>query len=59
MHTPRLRVDEAGQGIDIGRFELGQLAVFDDEVDDRVGAAQLFEYRGLGGVAPAGFAGGR
>ena len=39
VHASRLRDDVPRQGVDVGRLELGQLAVFQDQLDYRVDAA--------------------
>ena len=43
----------AGQRVDVGRLQLGELAVLEDEVDDGVDAAQRLQHRRVGRRSPA------
>jgi len=49
-------VDQRRQSIDVSALELGQLAVLQDQADDRVQIAQVFQHVGGGGEAVRGLA---
>ena len=51
MHAARQRIDQLRQRINIGRLELRELAVLEDQTDDRVLLAQRLQRVGVGGVA--------
>ena len=50
VHPPRLRVDQRGQGVRVGGLQLAQVAVLQDELDDRMLPPQLLQHAGRGGV---------
>ena len=49
--NPPVRADYLAQAVHIGGFQLGQLAVLQNAVDNGVLALELFQHVGLGGVA--------
>ena len=50
VHAPAVAVDLLGERVGIGRFELGQLAPFEDVARHLVQRRQLLEDRGVGAV---------
>ena len=59
MDPPGLPIDLLRKGIDVGRFEFAEGAVFEDLVDDRVGVLETLEHILIDGVAGLGLAPGR
>ena len=51
---PPIRPDHLGEPVHIGGFQLGQLPVLQDGLDDRMLAPQLLQHVGVGGVASLG-----
>ena len=54
VYPPRLRIDQRRKGIDVGRFELGELAVLQKQLDNGVSAAESLQHGRIGGVAALG-----
>ena len=50
MHPASARIDHVGQGVDVGRLELGHLSVLEDLVYHGVDAAQRLQSVGVGGI---------
>ncbi len=61
VHTPGLGIDQLGQRVEIRAFDLGQLPLFQNQIDDRMHALHRFEHIGGDGDFAGGglaFAGG-
>ena len=50
MHATAQRVDQLRQRVDIGRLQLRELPIFEDQADDRVLVAQRLQRVGIGRV---------
>ena len=48
MHAAAERIDELRQRVDVGRLELRELAVLEDQADDRVLLAKRLQRVGVG-----------